>query len=137
MTQPEQEIRNAIWWLRASYVAGAIADCLTSVLMLIPGRMGESEFRISMGLGASLMCGWTALLVWACLKPLERKGVLLLTIFPVICGLSATNIWAAVAGQISVQRLIPPAIVCMTLIILMGYSYWKATIVEQRAIREG
>ena len=80
-------MKSAIRWLRANYIAGAFADGLIGILMLIPSRMGETEFRYSMGLGAALMFGWTALLLWGNMKPLERKGILLLTIFPVITGL--------------------------------------------------
>ena len=76
----------AVRWLKASYIAGVLADGLVGVLMLIPDRMGETEFRVPMGLAASLMFGWTALLLWAYRKPFERKGVLLLTIFAVIFG---------------------------------------------------
>ena len=117
----------AVRWLKASYVAGVLADGLVGVLMLIPNRMGETEFRIPMGLGASLMFGWTALLVWAYQKPFERKGVLLLTIFPVIFGLLATNVWAIAVGQIPAQRFVPPVVLCAGLIVLMGYSYWRAS----------
>ena len=91
----ESEVR----WLQASYIVGAIADALIGILMLLPGRMGEAEFRYPMGLGASLMFGWTALLLWAYKRPLERKGVLVFTIFPVISGLMATGIWAVAAGH--------------------------------------
>ena len=124
---------SAIRWLKASYIAGAIADGLIAILMLLPGRMGETEFRYSMGLGASLMFGWTALLVWAFRKPIERKGVLVLTIFPVISGLLATGIWAVAAGHFPVEKIVPSSILGSSLIILMGFSYWKAT----RAVKQG
>jgi len=63
---------------------------------LIPERMGEIEYRHSMGLAASLMLGWTFLLIWADQKPVERKGILLLTIFPVISGLLSAGIFGVV-----------------------------------------
>ena len=127
-------LQSAVRWLRASYVAGAVADGLAGFLMLLPGRMGETEFRYPMGLGASLMFGWTALLLWAYKRPMERKGVLVLTIFPVISGLVATGIWAAAAGHFPVQKIVPSSILGTALIILMGFSYWKATLAEQRGV---
>ena len=33
-----------------------------------------ADYRYAMGMGASLMLGWTALLIWADRKPIERRG---------------------------------------------------------------
>ena len=123
----------SIRWLRISYIAGAVADALIGILMLMPARMGETEFRYPMGLGAALMFGWTALLLWANRKPMERKGVLILTIFPVITGLLLTGFWAVAAGRFPMQRIIPTTILGLALIILMGFSYWKARRAESRS----
>lgn len=117
-------INNKIKWLRISYWAGAIADLLMVMLFLIPERMGEVEYRHPMGLAASLMLGWTFLLIWADRKPVERKGILLLTIFPVITGLLTAGIYAALA-EIS-PFSIPSSVLGMTLIVLMGFSYINA-----------
>jgi hypothetical protein len=125
-------MKSAIRWLRVSYITGAVADGLAGILMLLPGRMGETEFRYAMGLGAALMFGWTALLLWANLKPLERKGVLLLTIFPVITGLFLTGIWAASSGFFPVVKIIPTSILQVVLVILFGFSYLKARAVEKQ-----
>ncbi len=127
-------MESAVKWLKASYIAAAVADCLIGILMLLPGRMGETEFKYPMGLGASLMFGWTALLLWANRKPMERKGVLVLTIFPVISGLVATGIWAVAAGHFSVQKIVPSSILGVVLIVLMGFSYWKATVARHRGV---
>lgn len=124
MTQDQQA---AVKWLKTSYIVGAVADGVVGVLMLLPGRMGETEFRVPMGLGASLMFGWTALLLWANQKPMARKGVLVLTIFPVITGLLATQIWAAASGYFSVARVLPSVTLLVALIGLFGFSYWKAS----------
>ena len=119
--------RSAIRWLRASFIAGAVADGIVGILMLIPSRMGETEFRVPMGLGAALMFGWTALLLWANREPMARKGVLVLTIFPAITGLLATQVWAAASGYSSVARVLPSVTLLVALIGLFGFSYWKAS----------
>ena len=81
-----------------------------------------------------MMFGWTALLLWAYKRPLERKGVLLLTIFPVITGLMVTGIWAVVAGHFQIQKIVPWSVIGISLILLMGFSYWKATVAGDRDV---
>ncbi len=132
MMPDREQPDTAVRWLKVSYIAGAVADGVVGILMLIPYWVVEDEFRFSMGFGASLMFGWTALLLWAYQEPQERKGILLLTIFPVICGLVATEIWALAADQVSVQRGLPPLIGSSALGLLMGFSYWKASAAENR-----
>jgi len=56
-------INVAIRWLRASYLAGAVADGLIGILAVMPGRMGETAITYSMGVGASLMFGWPVVLL--------------------------------------------------------------------------
>lgn len=124
-------MKSAIRWLKASYLVGVVVDGLVGVLMLVPGRMGETEFRYAMGLGASLMFGWTALLIWAYRRPMDRRGVLVLTIFPVITGLVTSAVWAAVAVQIPVARGVAAAALGAALCVLFGFSYWKANRAEQ------
>lgn len=121
---------SAIRWLQTSYLAGALADAFTGILILLPSRMGETELRYSMGLGASLMFGWTLLLLWAYQKPMERKGVLLLTIFPVITGLLTTGLWSVAAGHFPPQKILPSSILGIALILLMSFSYIKAKRIE-------
>jgi hypothetical protein len=115
-----------VTWLRASYWAGAVADAVIGILILIPSRMGETEFRYPMGLAAALMFGWTVLLLWADRKPTERKGVLLITVFPVITGLLLSGIYAVATGLLSSTKIIPGLAVGVILIILMLYSYVNA-----------
>ncbi len=105
---------EAIRWLRVSYWAGAILDGLAALTMLFPALFAVAnglqdfrpglEYRFAMGMGASLMVGWTVLLIWADRRPLERKGVLLITLFPVVFGLVVNEILAVHAGFCPSQR---------------------------------
>jgi hypothetical protein len=79
------------------YVIGAAVDAVVGTLLLFPSALAEvvglaevpsrlSE-RVALAMTASLLIGWAALLLWAMRSPIERRGVLLLTVFPVITGL--------------------------------------------------
>ncbi|MCK5275518.1 MAG: hypothetical protein KAR37_12765 [Alphaproteobacteria bacterium] len=115
-------MHRKIRWLKASYLAGAVADFGTGVLALIPSRMGQTEITYPMGLAATLMFGWSLLLIWAYRKPVERKGVLVITI-AAIPGLLASGLYAVAAGIFPFTKIIPSSIVGIGLIALMGYSY--------------
>jgi hypothetical protein len=112
--------------LRISYWVGAISDGFATLRMLFPRIVSGSEYRYALGLGASLMLGWTFLLLWADRKPMERKGVLLLTVFPVCMGLLLAEIYAVIRGVITLNEMLPTAIFLIVLIILFSFSYFYA-----------
>ncbi|MDH3457999.1 MAG: hypothetical protein OER90_14265 [Gemmatimonadota bacterium] len=120
-------------WLRLSYWVGAIADAVATVAILIPARMGESDFRYPMGLAAALMLAWTVLLIWGDRKPVERRGILLLTVFPLIPGLMASGIAAGVAGQLPLGQVVARSVVLAGILLLILYSYLKANRAVARA----
>ena len=119
-------MNRKIRWLKASFLAGAVADAVIGVLTLIPSRMGQTEITYPMGLAATVMFGWAMLLAWGYRKPVERKGLLVITIFPVITGLMATGLYAVAAGIFPVGRIVPTSVLGIGLIALMGYSYLGA-----------
>ena len=100
--------------LRIAFLAGAITDALALVPMLSPTMARllwgfedvSGPYRFAMGYGASLMAAWTALLVWAYRRPIERRVVAALTVF-VIYGLVATEIAAVAAGHVAAWRMVP------------------------------
>lgn len=120
-------------WLRISYWAGAILDAAAALSMLSPDLFATVnglpnfhpgiEYRFAMGMGASLMLGWTVLLLWADRKPLERKGVLLITLLPVVLGLVLNEIVAVDAGFLPVLMTVPVWIVQALITILFLFSY--------------
>ena len=99
--------------MRRSYRAGALVDALAAVGMAVPALYGPTlrfdrefrrdrpEFSYALRTGAPLMAGWTVLLLWADRKPLERRGVLPITVAPVIAGLMANDAHAVRAGRLS------------------------------------
>jgi hypothetical protein len=125
-----------IRWLRISYWTGAIVDGLAAISMLATAVFAvggltdlppEPEYRYALGLGGSLMAGWTALLIWGDREPVERRGVLLLTVFPVITGIVLTGISAAAVGLVPLARLLPAILVPAAVAALMTYAYLTST----------
>ena len=115
-----------IRWLKVSFIAGAVADALVGILILIPSRMGETGFTYPMGLAASLMFGWTLVLLWGYRRPVERKGLLLIVIFLVIPGLMASGAYQVARGAFPIVRVLPTMILGAGLIVLFGFSYLNA-----------
>jgi hypothetical protein len=94
--------------------------------MGLPGFNPGADYRYAMGMGASLMLGWTALLLWADRKLVERKGVLLLTVFPVIAGLAANEAYAVAIGFLPLSAVLPIWALQAALSALFLTSYWGA-----------
>jgi len=99
--------------LRTAFLAGAITDAGAIFPMLVPPLAGllwgfedvSGSYRFAMGYGASLMLGWTVLLLWAYRRPLERRFVAALTVL-VICGLVFTEILAVASGVLETWRMV-------------------------------
>lgn len=96
------DIKIKLRFIKSVYLIGFLLDGLTGIDMIlstfmpsavaIPYTSTASSFRFAMGWGAALMLGWTLLLLWGALKPIERRSVLLFTIIPVVLGLVITEI---------------------------------------------
>ena len=129
-------MNQKILWLRISYWTGAILDGLAAIQMLVPAVFAATnklpdfhpgaDYKYAMGMGASLMLGWTVLLIWADRKPMERKGVLPITIFPVILGMVVNEIWAVRSRFIALGVVVPSWIMQAVLIALFAFSYLNA-----------
>jgi hypothetical protein len=66
----------------------------------------SASYRFAMGYGATLMLAWTALLLWAYQRPMERRFVAALTVL-VIHGLVATELSAVISGHLAAWRMVP------------------------------
>jgi hypothetical protein len=118
--------------LRIAFLAGAATDALALVPMLLPPMARliwgfedtSGAYRFAMGYGASLMAAWTALLLWAYQKPLERSFVAALTVF-VLYGLVATEVGAVLGGHVAAWRMVPTWCLQAVLLALFagGYHY--------------
>jgi hypothetical protein len=116
--------------LRAAFVAGAVTDAGALLPMLFPALAGlmwgfhdsSGSDRFAMGYGASLMLGWTVLLLWAYQRPLERRFVAALTVL-VIYGLILTEVVAVLSGTLEAWRMAPTWVLQAVLLLLFGSAY--------------
>lgn len=125
--------------LRAVFLAGAVTDAIALLPMLLPSlaiRLWgvhdvSGSYRVAMGCAASLMLGWTILLVWASREPLERRAVAPLTLL-VISGIVVAEVVGTVSGILDAWRLVPTWCLQAVLIILFvrasqaGRHAWSA-----------
>jgi len=100
-----------------SYWIGIIADAAATVLLFSPTianfvlqpqpfEISEAYLYITRIAGA-LMLGWTVLLFWAQMKPIERADILLITLFPVVTLLAFAAVLVAKSNYISFSNLLP------------------------------
>lgn len=114
--------------VRIVFGIGAIIDGLMLVPLLSPAvtaRMfgiqnfnpGADSSYASM-IAASLMAGWTVLLVWAAVEPLKRRGILLLTCVPVLAALILSGVYAVSSGFIEFRNMLPTWVIQFLLLVI-------------------
>ena len=114
---PTVSVETAALLVRIAFLVGAITDGIAVIPMLSrrvgvalfggDGSQNDATYRYAMGIGASLMTGWTLLLLWGAASPIERRGILLLTVFPVIAGIVFATVIAARNRVVLFSRVVP------------------------------
>ena len=127
--------KKAILFIRICFWIGAITDALAALIMIFPSLriylFGDANYnltvglRYGLGLGGSLMLGWTIILIWGSIKPIERRDLLLMTIFPVITGIIIFQIYAVKVGYIALGKMLPIWIHLSIICTLYFISYVK------------
>ena len=122
--------KRIMFWIKFPYWLGIGADTLWAVALFVPSFFNllaqnpnfnpDLQVKSIMGLGGSLMTGWTFLLIWALRKPIERRFVILLTAFPVVFGMFIISLIIVLEGSSSSVWILIKTIV---LIITMITSY--------------
>ena len=117
--------------VRATYWLGAIVDALAGVQLLVPTSatiLGFSGLRAPGAAGypavtaAILMFGFSMILVWAHLRTVDRRRVLLFTLL-VVVALALANIAFGSSGTLPWSKLVPPLLIQAILITLFATSY--------------
>ena len=112
---------------------GAVADAFWTIALLWPAVFvlvtGNADLnldlstRLVMGIAASLMAGWTCLLIWAANNPIERRAVLLFTAVPVVAGLIVVTLVGMMNGSSATIWIL---VKCSILACAMLYGYHAA-----------
>ncbi|MCP4138172.1 MAG: hypothetical protein GY754_44830 [bacterium] len=94
-SQKSQKKRMVL--IKMAYWFGICADALWAVALFSPQVFGlitgnpdfspNQQMMQFMWIGGVVILGWTVLLIWAVREPVERRGVILITAFPVVAGL--------------------------------------------------
>jgi len=113
-------MKSKITWLRISYWTAAVADFGIAIAVLIPERVGLTEFVYPMGLISVAAFSWGILLLIADRKPMERRWILIPTLIVVIL-LSTVRIYAAFKGMIEFS--LTYVIVGVVILSLLVFSY--------------
>jgi hypothetical protein len=100
-----------------SYWVGIVADAAATLLLFSPTLanlvLQPQPFEISEAylyitrIAGALMLGWTVLLFWAQMKPIERVDILLITLFPVVTLLAVAVVLVAKSNHIFFSKLLP------------------------------
>ncbi len=103
--------------LLASYWMGIVADAAAAVILFSPAAanfaLQPRPFEVSAvylyvaRIAGALMLGWTVLLFWAQLKPIERADILLITLFPVLSILAIAAVLVVRSNQIAFASMLP------------------------------
>lgn len=134
-----------VLFLRTCFWIGVAADLVAVVPLLFPEAAkilfrlqnagSGDDYRYVSGIAASLMLGWTFLLAWGSFKPIERKGILLLTVAPVLAGLLISSVLAVQSGFIRMASMLPLWVFYALIIPLYVVAYIIAAGMEKSPVQ--
>ena len=108
--------------LRTSYWVAAIADFIIAFLVLIPERMGVTDFVYPMGLMSAVAISWGVMLIIADRQPIERRWVLLPTMLVVFL-LGVAGVYSAIIGIIPAGRIVASSSAVVLVLGLLTYAW--------------
>ena len=139
----DTDIKQKILWIRIALWAGIVADAAAVVLMMSPrlfvqayglNLAPDTGFGWGLLCGVPLMAGWTVLLFWVDRKPVERRDILLMTMFPVVAGFVAVEVYAIVSGYSSLAAMLPTFLMQTVLLALFWNGYRIAKTESDEAV---
>ena len=124
--------KNTIY-LRVAYWTAAVADFIIAALVLIPGRMGVSEYLYPMGLMSAVAFSWGVMLVFADRRPLERRWVLIPTML-VVALLGVVQLHAGMSGLLPEGRIVASVTATIAVLATLVLGYLKTCAGERQPI---
>ncbi len=123
--------------LKTAFLIGAVADGVIAIewfiislgladLPIHPSFYVGSgqDFQFVLSIGGLFMMGWAFLLYWGSLRPIERRGVLMLTAIMLFVAILSDGI---VFGHLfSTKQIVLGTSVKLFLVILFAGSYWHS-----------
>ena len=106
--------------LRLTYWITGIADFGVGISVLIPARVGLTEFVYPMGLMSAVAISWGIMLLIADRKPIERRWILMPTII-VVALLNGVRIYATTNEMIEFSLVF--LVAGIVILFLLIYSY--------------
>jgi len=123
--------------LKTAFLIGAVADGLIAIewflislgLVDLPVHpsffVGSGQdFQYVMSIGGLFMMGWAFLLYWGSVRPIERRGILLIT--AVMLFIAILTDYVIFSHLFLAQQIVLGSSVKLSLVILFAGSYWHS-----------
>lgn len=128
--------------LKTAFIFGAVADGVLAIewFLISLGKLNlpvhpsffvgsGQDFQYVLSIAGFFMMGWAFLLYWGSLRPIERRGILLLTAAMLFVVILSDGL---VFGHLfSVRQIVLGASVKLFLVILFAGTYWYSKRGEQ------
>lgn len=133
----EMDSKENVAVVKTAFLIGAVVDGVIAIewylislgLVDLPVHPsfflgGGQDFRYVLSIAGLFMMGWAVLLYWGSLRPIERRGVLLLTAVMLFIAILSDGI--VFAHLFSTQQIVLGSSVKLCLVILFAGSYWHS-----------
>lgn len=133
----EMSSEHSVLVLKTAFLIGAVADGVIAIewflislgLVDLPVHpsffVGSGQdFQFVLSTAGLFMMGWAFLLYWGSLRPIERRGILLLTAVMLFVAILSDGI--VFAHLFSTRQVLLGTSVKLSLVILFAGSYWHS-----------
>ena len=123
--------------LKTAFLIGAVADGVIAIewflislgILNLPVHpsffVGSGQdFQYVLSISALFMMGWAFLLYWGSVRPIERRGILLIT--AVMLFIAILSDYIIFAHLFSAQQIVLGSSVKLSLVFLFAGSYWHS-----------
>ena len=131
-------MEKKIFWLKVANWTGVVADFIFGIILMFFPKIVQFIWGIESSIaGASLMWSkyfgllvfsWTFILFWANKKPMERRGIILITAWPAVSGIIGVQIYALIQRILYMNLMLSFLFAFQVfLITLFTFSYFNAS----------